>query len=920
MNSSPRFVLYFSRLVVFFVVTAQFQVNALAQSRTISFSSNLVGRPGDEVTIKVSIDNAEGVSSFRVAVQMDPDDPFAFVTDSGSSVDALTALWSPMVQNNLTEQRGFVIFTQTAGIEPALSSGPGVLMSFKVLIKGDAADGVYPLTFDSSLSRLNDGAIPMSPANSTLTISTSGEPPTPTSTYTPTQGPSPTEGASPTQTPTHTPSIKPTIAVTSTPTIDPRFTPTPTNTPRPGNHPPLLLVIPEEKYRILQGQEVIVLVVAYDQDDGDSIDVWLSPNARAWFTSIENVPHYNFTEFKLDTTELGVYSFVVYAYDGSHFSQQEISVEVVSDPTLPTIVPSFTPSPTASSTPTSEPTVAIEFQQLIVTDDEAAYVDLTGSTDFDTVEDRQLTIRWEDSSQTASDWHVYVRTGFGGKKYLGRTGNGESRRYDWYPGEPNLSSEFKNGPSFNSSYMFRVIRIDDHLTSDDFYEQTYPVGFNLLGSSAVKLSNPEFPNLNRRKIVIYDDILGGDDLAPTGGVGMDMDKPSSAAINIAWNFAVDPSAVLEYHVQVRREGEEKFEHLGQTNDNQTNYFLWSSKNEFYTAEKYRSGPQHDEAYQFRAVLLPREGENDYLVSGVLYYYQDVSYFTPTPSPTAPPSPTRTPSATPTSTPVPMNPYTLVPSGPGGNSLLVVLPGVSGNLKPLKLTLIELGTFDMGSPEEERGHEFDETLIKDVEMTRNFYIGTYEVTQGQWRAVMGSNPSWFGSSLNNPVETVSWNDCQAFITELNNQVRKGLFRLPTEAEWEYACRAETQTRFSFGDALDCSDSSSDYCEEFDTHMWWLGNNNYEEYKYGTKEVGLKEPNAFGLFDMHGNVFEWCNDWYGTYSTEKKQNPQGSDTGSHKVVRGGSWSSDAVFCRSAKRSAQLPNNRFVAIGFRLVWQVD
>jgi formylglycine-generating enzyme required for sulfatase activity len=233
-------------------------------------------------------------------------------------------------------------------------------------------------------------------------------------------------------------------------------------------------------------------------------------------------------------------------------------------------------------------------------------------------------------------------------------------------------------------------------------------------------------------------------------------------------------------------------------------------------------------------------------------------------------------------------------GNGNATFTVNLPNLPTDATPLDMVLIKAGTFKMGSPSTEKGHDNNEQQHV-VTITKEFYIGKYEVTQAQWQSVRGSNPSYFSGNPDNPVERVSWNDCQEFITKLN-QTGQGTFRLPTEAEWEYACRAGTTERYYWGDDPDYS-----FIKEY---AWYSGNNS----PYGTKEVGTRLPNRWGLFDMSGNVWEWCQDWYGPYPTPP--NP-----GVYRVLRGGSGHSYSSICRSANRSWNDPNNRHYNSGFRL-----
>ena len=243
----------------------------------------------------------------------------------------------------------------------------------------------------------------------------------------------------------------------------------------------------------------------------------------------------------------------------------------------------------------------------------------------------------------------------------------------------------------------------------------------------------------------------------------------------------------------------------------------------------------------------------------------------------------------------------------------VEPPVAKPQLPENFVLIRGGTFMMGSPEREADRSTNETL-HEVKVS-DFAICRYAVTQEEWQKVTGSNPSSFkGDNL--PVEKVSWDDCQAFIKKLNEKTGGGNYRLPTEAEWEYACRAGTTTPFSTGENLTTGQANYD------------GNYPYRDYSKGayrktTVPVDSFQPNGFGLYNMHGNVWEWCSDWYGSgyYEECRKQgvveNPQGLETGSGRVLRGGGWGYDAGGCRSACRSRGHPGGRSNLVGFRLVF---
>ena len=213
---------------------------------------------------------------------------------------------------------------------------------------------------------------------------------------------------------------------------------------------------------------------------------------------------------------------------------------------------------------------------------------------------------------------------------------------------------------------------------------------------------------------------------------------------------------------------------------------------------------------------------------------------------------------------------------------------------LAMILIPQGKFIMGSPLSEPGHKDDE-LQHQVVFSRPYFIGKYEVTQEQWEAVMGDNPSQTkGAKL--PVTNISWNDCQNFISKLNAKTESN-YRLPTEAEWEYACRSGSKSAYSVGDKITKNDA------------------NYENAKGGAKPVGSYKPNAFGLYDMHGNVWEFCSDWYGAYSPGKSLDPMGVNNGRDHVLRGGSFFVDGLLLRSSTRDLVAPDFHNVVIGLRL-----
>jgi len=220
---------------------------------------------------------------------------------------------------------------------------------------------------------------------------------------------------------------------------------------------------------------------------------------------------------------------------------------------------------------------------------------------------------------------------------------------------------------------------------------------------------------------------------------------------------------------------------------------------------------------------------------------------------------------------------------------------------IEMVSIPAGAFDMGS----NNGGADEKPVHRVYVD-GFYMGKYEVTQGQWQAVMGNNPSRFeGDNL--PMEQVSWDDCQEFIRKLNSMTGKQ-YRLPTEAEWEYACRAGTTTAFSWGNSISTNQANYD-------GNYTYGGGSKGVYREKTMPVGSFGANPWGLYDMHGNVWEWCQDWYGSYSSGDERNPTGASGGASRVNRGGSWFSSPRFLRSAIRTYG-PGYRDNDLGFRLV----
>ncbi|MEW6235372.1 MAG: formylglycine-generating enzyme family protein [Candidatus Omnitrophota bacterium] len=282
------------------------------------------------------------------------------------------------------------------------------------------------------------------------------------------------------------------------------------------------------------------------------------------------------------------------------------------------------------------------------------------------------------------------------------------------------------------------------------------------------------------------------------------------------------------------------------------------------------------------------------------------------------------------------------------TIIIDIPGLPEGAKPLEMVRILSGKFIMGSPENERGRyvwqDYSGMAITydwpqhEVTITKDFYLGKHEITLGQWLAFMGAMPNYSTSPLSGisndlPITKVSWFKCMQFIDKLN-ELKIGTFRLPTEAEWEYVCRAGTTTRFSFSDALECVDDvvvgeeapSKAFCEIMDKYMWWYGNSHFRYYDI--RKVGLKIPNNWGLYDMHGNVFEWCYDYsQKTYMRSPQIDPKGPNSPQNpasgfgrKVIKGGCYCSNASECRSAYRASEETQYDSEAIGFRVVLEIE
>jgi len=271
----------------------------------------------------------------------------------------------------------------------------------------------------------------------------------------------------------------------------------------------------------------------------------------------------------------------------------------------------------------------------------------------------------------------------------------------------------------------------------------------------------------------------------------------------------------------------------------------------------------------------------------------------------------------------------------GLTTVVVISGIRAggegdkvqNSLGMYLVKVPAGSFLMGSPQTEHGRHDDETQ-HEVKITKPFYLGIHEVTQAQYAKIMGRNPSHFSPKGQGkdrvkekdtkvlPVENVTWLEAKEFCKKLSDTAEEKkagrVYRLPTEAEWEYACRSGTKTPFHFGKSINVH---ANFCGLAPYPI--TGKRGFDEGN--TREVGSYDANSFGLYDMHGNVHEWCEDWYGPYATEGTQNdPRGPETGTERVFRGGCWLSTGRACRAAQRAKLPPNEPHYGVGFRVVME--
>jgi formylglycine-generating enzyme required for sulfatase activity len=247
---------------------------------------------------------------------------------------------------------------------------------------------------------------------------------------------------------------------------------------------------------------------------------------------------------------------------------------------------------------------------------------------------------------------------------------------------------------------------------------------------------------------------------------------------------------------------------------------------------------------------------------------------------------------------------------GNEELSTPLGIITDEWTGMPLVEIPAGRFTMGSASSEPGRNDDETL-HDVEITRPFFLGRHEVTQQEWRTVMGTSPSQFSTcGVKCPVENVNFSDVQQFLSKMSSRTKMRRYRLPTEAEWEYACRARTTGPFSTGENLTTAEANYNGAQPY-------GEFPAGEFRQRPTPVATFGLNPWGLADMHGNVWEWTADWYGSYAETAAANidPRGPASGEKRVIRGGSWYFDANSARCGLRYTHAPQDRGFSVGFRV-----
>ncbi len=564
----------------------------------------------------------------------------------------------------------------------------------------------------------------------------------------------------------------------------------------------------------------------------------------------------------------------------------------------PTITPTFTmtstpdpndtptPGPSPTNTPFYTPTPGVAPNSVNVYDDDLSQISLTGQTDFDDLDDRILSIRWNYSgSEPVYEWHVYVKQGDGGYFFIGKTSQGASRSFLW------------RQANVNAQYQFRVwglYKRENDSTGLIVLTQPGPMGYNLSDGSAIKLkriANPD--DIPARTARVFDDLYHGTNLSGS----QDTDSYLERALAIKWNPG--QGQISNSHVYISTDGR-NYSFLGQTGASDVYYYRFDGNGTFSTANIWRDGPQANTTYWFRVLAIKTTGEVVQMDTGPVGFSLKVEN---TPTPNVPDKPTPLPDA----------------------EITIDIAGLPGGSKSLQLVPIQSGVFLMGSPDNEEQREDDEGPQHHVTISRSFYLGKYEITNAQFAAFLTvkgakseeefdylnedsednrfslNGDQWIVDAgyENMPVVNVTWYGARDFCSWINEIDGVLNYSLPTEAQWEYACRAGSSTRYYWGDDLTES--------VINDYAWYNANAGDN-----VNQVGLKKPNAWGLYDMSGNAWEWCGDLFGEYQSSSQVDPVGADSGIVRVGRGGGYKSKASGARSARRSWDLPE---FSMGFRL-----
>lgn len=594
--------------------------------------------------------------------------------------------------------------------------------------------------------------------------------------------------------------------------------------------------------------------------------------------------------------------------------------------------------------------VNVPVNSVIVTDDLRATENLIGGYDQDDADDRALALHWNFGDAVFIDIHIYIEDLRNEQHhYLGRTADGTAASFEWRAGNPHLNPEYADGPQFGESYRFIVIGLMNEDTERQWLFTLDPVEF-LSGENPTPTSTPNLEGVlfpSERGMVVTDTMESTEDLSGR----WDQDEDDERAMVLKWDLDQNQKRDSQFqhlYLSIENEGDVFFASI----EHPQNYFVWKPGDR-RVVPRFRNGPQYGEEYTFK--LFYNRGVSITHGKPVIFLNPNdptptaTPTFTQTPTQTSSPTktytptntssptftvaaetPAETPTATPTASQTPQP--TRDPSQPP-QEITIDLPGLPEGAVPLQLVWIPPGKFMMGSPEDEVGRDADEGPQHEVTISEGFYMGKYEVTNAQFTFFLNSsnvltNKGFYNSqgsiSINDdvwktrqgddnkPVFIWNWDHTKDFCDWLIEIEPTITGRLPSEAEWEYACRAGTTTRFSFGDVNDCENDCT-YCTEYDKHMWWCGNKSFR-----VNRVGTKSPNPWGLFDMHGNVWEWCLDMYDGqfYLISPNQNPINEITTGSYVIRGGSWESYVSNCRSSKRNYGAYYSDWTnTIGFRV-----